>query len=99
MNESEGKAISLRFPDPRQRTAIAAAAKAAGMSMQQYILLAAYDRATAVEKSFLDAFDASVSRTYEAFAAEENAVDPSPQQRDAERQAHQDLQTGRGHAA
>jgi uncharacterized protein (DUF1778 family) len=100
MSDSEGKAaISLRFPDPTQRAAIAAAAKAAGMSMQQYILSAAYDRATAVETAFLDAFDTAVTRTSEAFAAEASSTDPSPQQREAEQNARQALQAGQGHAA
>jgi uncharacterized protein (DUF1778 family) len=101
MSESESKptAMSLRFPDGRQRAAIAAAAKAAGVSMQEYILSAAYERATAVEAAFLDAFDAAVARTREAFAAEESSIDPTAEQRAAEQQARRMLETGRGHAA
>lgn len=97
---SEPKAMSLRFPDPEQRAAIAAAAKAAGVSLQEYILSAAYERATAVEARFLEAFDASMARSGEAFAVETGGVDPGPEQRAAEQQARRDLeQPGQGHAA
>jgi uncharacterized protein (DUF1778 family) len=95
---SEPKAMSLRFPDPEQRAAIAAAAQAAGKSLQEYILSAAYDRATAVEARFLDAFDDSFARTGEAFAAESSGIDPTAESRAAERQARQDLEH-QGHAA
>ncbi|WP_405577298.1 DUF1778 domain-containing protein [Streptomyces sp. NBC_01190] len=90
-------ALSLRFSDPRKRAAIAAAARAAGVSMQDYILSAAYERATAVEAKFLAAFDAAVARTSEAFAAEAGGFDPSAEQRAAERQAED--RAGRNHAA
>lgn len=94
------KAMSLRFPDPEQRSAIAAAARQAGVSMQDYILSAAYDRATAVERRFLDGFRASMSRSSAAFAAEPDDLDPSPEQRAAEQDARQDLERQeRGHAA
>jgi hypothetical protein len=94
------KAMSLRFPDPAQRAAIAAAAKQAGVSMQEYILSAAYDRATAVERKFLDGFKSSVARSGAAFAAEPSNVDPSPEQRTAELDARRELGHGeRGHAA
>ncbi|CAL9324521.1 hypothetical protein [Streptomyces sp. SudanB66_2053] len=94
------KAMSLRFPDPAQRTAIAAAARQAGVSMQDYILSAAYDRATAVERKFLDAFKSSMARSGSAFAAEPDELDPSPEQRAAEQDAQQDLERReRGHAA
>lgn len=79
--------MSLRFPDPEQRRAIEAAAREAGVSMQEYILRAAYERATAVEVQFLDAFRASMSRSGDAFDAEPGACDPSPEQRAAEQQA------------
>ncbi|MFE5854613.1 DUF1778 domain-containing protein [Streptomyces sp. NPDC056500] len=85
---TEPKAMSLRFPDPEQRATIAAAAKAAGVSMQEYILSAAYERATAVEATFLDHFKASVSRSHEAFAAEAGSDDADGRRssrRDAER--------------
>ncbi|MEU6347006.1 MULTISPECIES: hypothetical protein [unclassified Streptomyces] len=65
---SEKKAMSLRFPDPEQYDAIAAAAKAADMSLQEYVLSAAYDRATAVERVFLDAARQASEYTREAFA-------------------------------
>ncbi|MFF8958269.1 DUF1778 domain-containing protein [Streptomyces sp. NPDC014894] len=75
---TEPKAMSLRFPDPEQRAAIAAAAKATGVSMQEYILSAAYERATAVESTFLDHFKASVARSHEAFAAETGSAGGGP---------------------
>ena len=91
--------MSLRFPDPQQRAAIVAAAKAAGVSMQEYILSAAYERATAVETAFLDAFDAAVARTHEAFMAEGGCIDPTAQQRVREQQTRRMLESGQGHAA
>jgi uncharacterized protein (DUF1778 family) len=84
--------MSLRFPDSGQRAAIAAAAKEAGVSMQEYILSAAYERATAVEARFLGHFEASVARSYEAFAADPSGIDPAPEQRAAEQQARRDLE-------
>ncbi|MFC9425743.1 DUF1778 domain-containing protein [Streptomyces sp. NPDC056987] len=92
--------MSLRFPDPAQRAAIAAAAKQAGVSMQEYILSAAYERATAVERQFLDGFQASMARSGAAFAAEPSSLDPSAEQRAAEEEARRDLgHQERGHAA
>lgn len=96
---SPAKAMNLRFPDPAQRTAIAAAAKQAGMSMQEYILSAAYDRATAVEQQFLEGFKASMTRSGAAFAAEPSTVDPGAEQRAAEQEALRTLEPGRGRAA
>ncbi len=96
------KAMNLRFPDPAQRAAIEAAAKQEGVSLQEYILSAAYARATAVESSFLDAFSESMSRSADAFAEVAGVVDPSAHQRAAELEARRDLdgrQSGRGHAA
>ncbi|MFJ2651492.1 DUF1778 domain-containing protein [Streptomyces sp. NPDC087420] len=99
MSESKG-AMSLRFPDPRQRSAIAAAAKAAGISMQEYILSAAYERATAVENTFLDGFKTSMARSGAAFDAEPSSIDPTPEQRSADQQARQELaRREQGHAA
>ncbi|MGW2938904.1 type II toxin -antitoxin system TacA 1-like antitoxin [Streptomyces sp. NPDC001156] len=97
---SETKAMNLRFPDPEQRAAIAAAAKQEGVSMQEYILSAAYARATAVEQRFLEGFRESMARSGAAFAAEPSSVDPSTEQRAAEQQARQELEhQERGHAA
>ncbi|MFE3200398.1 hypothetical protein ACWGR4_42920 [Embleya sp. NPDC055664] len=101
---SDPKAINLRFPDPAQRAAIAAAAKAEGVSMQEYILGAAYARATALENRFIDAFRASMARSGEAFAAAAGDADPTPEYRAAERQAAAELESEsaapkRGHAA
>ncbi|MCC9711477.1 DUF1778 domain-containing protein [Streptomyces sp. MNU76] len=97
---SDPKAMSLRFPDPEQRSAIAAAAKQAGVSMQEFILSAAYDRATAVERRFLEGFSASMARSGAAFAAEHSTMDPGAERRAAERQAQQELdQQERGHVA
>ncbi len=92
--------MSLRFPDPDQRAVIAAAAKEAGMSMQEYILSAAYERATAVERRYLEAFRESMARSGEAFDAEPGASDPSPALRAAEQQAKAGLdQQKQGRAA
>ncbi|MGW6458177.1 type II toxin -antitoxin system TacA 1-like antitoxin [Streptomyces sp. NPDC055078] len=97
---TDPKAMSLRFPDPEQRAAIAAAAKAAGVSMQEYILSAAYERATAVQASFLHHFKASLAHSHEAFAAHAGSTDPTSDQRAAERQARRALDPGdRGRAA
>lgn len=98
---SQPKAMNLRFPDPAQRAAIEAAAKQEGVSLQEYILSAAYARATAVEERFLEAFRESMSRTGEAFAAEADGVDSSREQRAAELEARRDLEEQReqGHAA
>ncbi|MFD4973197.1 DUF1778 domain-containing protein [Streptomyces sp. NPDC058424] len=96
----EAKAMNLRFPDPEKRAAIAAAAKQEGVSMQEYILSAAYARATAVEQRFLEGFRESMARSGAAFAAEPSSVDPGEEQRAAERQARQEIERQeRGHAA
>ncbi|MEU0663963.1 DUF1778 domain-containing protein [Streptomyces lavendulocolor] len=96
----EKTAMNLRFPDAEQRAAIAAAARQAGVSMQEYILSAAYERATAVEQRFLEAFKDSMARSGEAFAAETSSGDPSAEHRTAERQALEELECGRrGQAA
>ncbi|MFF3326451.1 DUF1778 domain-containing protein [Streptomyces sp. NPDC002889] len=97
---TEQKAMNLRFPDPEQRAAIAAAARQEGVSMQEYILSAAYDRATAVEGRFLDSFRASMARSGAVFAAEPSTTDPSAEQRAAEQQAFAELeQSEQGRAA
>ncbi|MGW4101836.1 type II toxin -antitoxin system TacA 1-like antitoxin [Streptomyces sp. NPDC004976] len=93
------KAMNLRFPDPAQRSAIEAAARQEGVSLQEYILSAAYARATAVEERFLDAFRESMSRSGVAFAEEAGATGPGERQRGAEMDARRDLEEGRGHAA
>lgn len=92
--------MNLRFPDPEQRAAIAAAAKQEGVSLQEYILSAAYARATAVEQRFLEGFKQSTARSGAAFAAEPSTTDLSQEQRAAERQARTELeQQKRGQAA
>ncbi|MPY38780.1 DUF1778 domain-containing protein [Streptomyces phyllanthi] len=92
--------MNLRFPDPRQQAAIAAAAKQQGVSMQEYILSAAYDRATAVEQRFLEGFRASMARSSAAFAAEPGSIDPTTEHREAEQQALREIgEQERGHAA
>ncbi|WP_399895670.1 DUF1778 domain-containing protein [Streptomyces sp. BBFR51] len=97
---SETKAMNLRFPDPEQRAAISAAAKQEGVSLQEYILSAAYARATAVEQRFLDHFRASMAHSGAAFAAEPSGVDRGAEQRAAESEARRDVELpGRGHAA
>ncbi|WP_327129498.1 type II toxin -antitoxin system TacA 1-like antitoxin [Streptomyces sp. NBC_01727] len=97
---SDTKAMNLRFPDPQQRATIAAAARKAGMSMQEYVLTAAYERATAVERRFLEGFQGSMARSGAAFAAEPSLIDLSAEQQAAEREARLELDhQERGHAA
>lgn len=92
--------MSLRFPDPTQRAAIEAAARQEGVSLQEYILSAAYSRATAVEERFLDAFKGSMSHSGSAFTAEPSSNDPSAETRAAELEARRTLEEqDRGHAA
>ncbi|MFG3206625.1 DUF1778 domain-containing protein [Streptomyces sp. NPDC048192] len=94
------KAMNLRFRDPEQRAAIEAAARQAGVSLQEYILSAAYARATAVENRFLEGFQRSMARSGAAFAEDAGGLDPDPQQREAERRALLELERQeRGHAA
>ncbi|MFI6876108.1 DUF1778 domain-containing protein [Streptomyces sp. NPDC050400] len=106
------KALNLRFPDPAQRAAIEAAARQEGKSLQEYILSAAIDKATAVERKFLAAFEASKTRSGEAFRTASDGLDPTPEQRTAEQRARRDLEEqereqgqkrgqgqGQGHAA
>ncbi|WP_406506566.1 hypothetical protein [Streptomyces sp. NBC_01602] len=85
--------MNLRFPDPQQRASIEAAAKREGVSMQEYILCAAYTRATAVERSFLAAFSASMARSGAAFASAASSTDHYPTQRHVEQEARQELET------
>ncbi|MFF7216321.1 hypothetical protein ACFZAU_38290 [Streptomyces sp. NPDC008238] len=102
--KAEKKAMSLRFPDAEQYEAIAGAAKAAGVSMQEYVLSAAYERATAVEKIFLDAAQEAAEYTREAFAelgdnipdAERRAADLAADRRLAELDR---AEAGHGNAA
>jgi uncharacterized protein (DUF1778 family) len=96
---SEPKAMNLRFPDPEQRAAIAAAAKQEGVSMQEYILSAAYARATAIEHRFLDSFKESMARSGAAFAADPSSIDATAEQRAAEQQAREFDQQRQGHVA
>ncbi|MFD7405990.1 hypothetical protein ACFV7R_25660 [Streptomyces sp. NPDC059866] len=99
---AEPKAMNLRFPDPEQLAAIAAAARQEGVSMQEYILSAAYTRATAVEQRFLEGFKTSMARSGAAFAVEPSSLDPDAEQRAAEHEARLQLERqerGRGHAA
>ncbi|WP_328498944.1 DUF1778 domain-containing protein [Streptomyces sp. NBC_00414] len=98
---SQPKAMNLRFPDPAQRAAIEAAARQEGVSLQEYILSAAYARATAVERHFLDAFGESMARSGDAFAEAAGVADADEERRAAELAARHDLeeQQERGHAA
>jgi hypothetical protein len=92
--------MNLRFRDPEQRAAIEAAARQAGVSLQEYILSAAYARATAVEARFLEGFRHSMARSGAAFAEDADGTDHTAQQREAERQALRELERQeRGHAA
>ncbi|MEU1264929.1 DUF1778 domain-containing protein [Streptomyces cellulosae] len=98
---SHPKAMNLRFPDPAQRAAIEAAARQEGVSLQEYILSAAYARATAVERRFLDAFRASMARSGDTFTEEAGTAETGDERRSAELQARRDLEEHqeRGHAA
>ncbi|MGX9883185.1 hypothetical protein [Streptomyces sp. NPDC002276] len=79
------KAMNLRFRDPRQRAAIEAAAKQAGVSLQEYILAG---------------FKESMARSGEAFAAEPGTADSAAEQRAAEADALRELERReQGHAA
>jgi hypothetical protein len=95
------KAMNLRFPDPAQRAAIEAAARQEGVSLQEYILSAAYARATAVEGRFLDAFRASMAHSGDAFTEGAGTVASVAEQRAAELQARHGLEEQRNqdHAA
>ncbi|MGW0573820.1 type II toxin -antitoxin system TacA 1-like antitoxin [Streptomyces tauricus] len=98
---AQPKAMNLRFPDPAQRAAIEAAARQEGVSLQEYILSAAYARATAVERHFLDAFGESMARSGDAFADAAGVADPDVERRAAELDArrHLEEQQERGHVA
>ncbi|MEU1542745.1 hypothetical protein ABZ461_32515 [Actinacidiphila glaucinigra] len=102
--KTEKKAMSLRFPDPDQYAAIAAAAKAADMSMQDYVLSAAYERATAVERVFLEAAKRHGDYTRDAFA-EIGDNEPDTERRAAAHAARRRLdeldgaEAGHGNAA
>ncbi|MGW1727782.1 type II toxin -antitoxin system TacA 1-like antitoxin [Streptomyces sp. NPDC002306] len=98
---SHPKAMNLRFPDAAQRAAIEAAARQEGVSLQEYILSAAYARATAVEERFLSAFRESMSRSGDAFDQGGGAAGSGVQQRAAELEARRELeeQQERGQAA
>ncbi|MFI8242586.1 hypothetical protein ACIF83_35965 [Streptomyces sp. NPDC085866] len=85
--------MNLRFRDPEQLAAIAAAARREGVSMQEYILSAAYARATAVEQRFLKAFEESMDRSGAAFASETSRTDHHRVQRAAEQLARRGLET------
>ena len=67
-DDKGGKALNLRFKDPQQHQAITAAAKAAGVSVQDYILEAALRRALAVQDRFVQAALDAHRGTAEAFA-------------------------------
>lgn len=96
---SHPKAMNLRFPDAAQRAAIEAAARQEGVSLQEYILSAAYARATAVEERFLSAFRESMARSGDAFD-QGGAADSGARQRTAELEARRELEEReRGQAA
>jgi len=94
------KAMSLRFPDPATYEAIATAARADGVSLQEYVLSAAYQRATALERAFLAAAGDHYARTREAFA-ELGDNRPDADRRAAEKAARREAGTasGKEHAA
>ncbi|MFF8430553.1 hypothetical protein ACF07Y_36520 [Streptomyces sp. NPDC016566] len=59
--------------------------------MQEYILSAAYTRATAVEQTFLRAFEASMARSGAAFASASSGIGNSRAEQHGEQQARQEL--------
>ncbi|MGW1878810.1 hypothetical protein [Streptomyces sp. NPDC001975] len=63
------RAMNLQFQDPEQLAAIEAAARREGVSVQEFVLSAGYARATWVEQRFLQAFEASITRSGEAFTS------------------------------
>src|SRR4051812_19037961 len=73
---SESEVMSLRFADPAQRDAIAAAARAGGVSLQEYILTAAYERATGLKAQFRDGFRENDARTREVDATKSATPPP-----------------------
>lgn len=89
------KAMNLHFRDPAQRAAIEAATRKEGVSPQEYILSAAYARATAAEEAFLKGFRSSMAFSGKAFEAEPSAVDASAEQREAEHRARQEPELGK----
>jgi uncharacterized protein (DUF1778 family) len=97
------KALNLRFKDPQQHQAITDAARAAGVSVQDYILEAALRRALAVQDRFVQAALDSHRATADAFAdldPEDSRADT--ELRDRERAAassHAETERHRGSAA
>ena len=87
--------MSLRFPDPTTYEAIAAAARAEGVSLQEYVLSAAYQRATALEHAFLAAAGDHYARTRDAFA-ELGDDQPETELRAAEQAARRELEPAKG---
>jgi uncharacterized protein (DUF1778 family) len=67
-DDKGSKALNLRFKDPQQHRAITDAAKAAGVSVQDYILEAALRRALAVQDRFVQAALDAHRATADAFA-------------------------------
>jgi uncharacterized protein (DUF1778 family) len=67
-DDKGSKALNLRFKDPQQHQAITDAARAAGVSVQDYILEAALRRALAVQDRFVQAALDAHRATADAFA-------------------------------
>ncbi|CAL9335616.1 hypothetical protein SUDANB176_00159 [Streptomyces sp. enrichment culture] len=68
--------------------------------IQEYILSAAYDRATAAERRFLESFKASTAHSGAALAAEPGSIDADTEQRASEQETWRELERQeRGRAA
>jgi uncharacterized protein (DUF1778 family) len=103
-DDKGSKALNLRFKDPQQHQAITDAARAAGVSVQDYILEAALRRALAVQDRFVQAALDTHRATADAFAdLDPQDSRPDTELRNREHAAARSLQTGadrhRGSAA
>ncbi|MFC1405678.1 MULTISPECIES: DUF1778 domain-containing protein [Streptacidiphilus] len=103
-DDKGSKALNLRFKDAQQHQAITHAARAAGVSVQDYILEAALRRALAVQDRFVQAALDAHRITADAFAD----LDPQDSRPDTElrsrehaasRSLHTDADHRRGSAA
>jgi uncharacterized protein (DUF1778 family) len=86
MTESS-RAMNLRFKDPDQHERIKAAARAAGVSVQDFVLDAAMRRALAVQDRFVEAALAAFNDTAATWA-ELDPEDAVPDEDLAARERH-----------
>jgi hypothetical protein len=81
------RAMNLRFKDPDQHERIKAAARAAGVSVQDFVLDAAVRRALAVQDRFVEAALTAFTDTAAAWA-EHDPEDALPDEDLAARERH-----------